>query len=88
MPQNKDQYQDGFSLSEFIQGFGSEEKCYTALESARWPNGFCCPRCGASESFGVIDDDRRRRYQCKSCRHQTTVTAGTLFDSTKLPLSK
>ena len=88
MPQNRTQYQEGFSLSDFIQAFGTEEKCYAALEAARWPNGFCCPHCGVAESFGVIHDGRRKRYQCKSCRHQTTVTAGTIFDSTKLPLAK
>lgn len=88
MPQNRTQYQEGFSLSDFIQAFGTEEKCYAALETARWPNGFCCPQCGVAESFGLIHDGRRKRYQCKSCRHQTTVTAGTIFDSTKLPLAK
>jgi hypothetical protein len=36
----------------------------------------------------VIHDDRRKRYQCNECRHQTTATAGTIFDSTKLPLAK
>jgi transposase-like protein len=87
MAQNRVQYQEGFSLSDFIQAFGTEEKCYAALENARWPNGFRCPQCGAAESFGTIHDGRRKRYQCKSCRHQTTVTAGTIFDSTKLPLT-
>ena len=87
MPQNRVQYQEGFSLSDFIEAFGTEEKCLAALENARWPNGFRCPQCGAAESFGVIHDGRRKRYQCKSCRHQTTATAGTIFDSTKLPLA-
>ena len=87
MPQNRVQYQEGFSLSDFIQAFGTEEKCLAALENARWPNGFRCQQCGAAESFGVIHDGRRKRYQCKSCRHQTTATAGTIFDSTKLPLA-
>ena len=88
MAQNKVQYQEGFSLSEFIQAYGTEEKCLAALELARWPDGFRCQRCGESENFGVIHDDRRKRYQCNQCRHQTTATAGTIFDSTKLPLSK
>lgn len=87
MPQNRVQYQEGFSLSDFIQAFGTEDKGLAALENARWPNGFRCPQCGEAESFGVIHDGRRKRYQCKSCRHQTTATAGTIFDSTKLPLA-
>ena len=86
MPQNRVQYQEGFSLSDFIQAFGTEDKCLAALEDARCPNGFRCPQCGAAESFCVINDGRRKRYQCKSCRHQTTATAGTKFDPTKLPL--
>jgi transposase-like protein len=87
VPQNRVQYQEGFSLSDFIQAFGTEDKGLAALENARWPNGFRCPQCGEAESFGVIHDGRRKRYQCKSCRHQTTATAGTIFDSTKLPLA-
>lgn len=86
MPQNRIQYQEGFALSEFLKVFGTEEKCHAALEQARWPDGFRCPRCGEAENYGEIHDDRRKRYQCKNCRHQTTVTAGTVFDSTKLPL--
>jgi transposase-like protein len=85
MPQNKIQYQEGLSLSEFIKERGTEEQCEAALEHVRWPHGFRCPRCG-ERNFGVIHDDRRKRYQCKSCRHQTTVTAGTIFDATKLSL--
>jgi len=88
VPQSRVQYQEGFSLSEFIQAYGTEEKCSTALELARWPDGFRCQRCGERECFGVIHDDRRKRFQCNQCRHQTTATAGTIFDSTKLPLAK
>ena len=86
MPRNRIQYQQGFSLSEFFQKFGAKEKCEAAIEHARWPEVFRCPRCGA-EHYGEINDNRRKRYQCKRCRHQTTVTAGTIFDSTKLPLA-
>ncbi len=88
MPQSRVQYQEGLSLSDFIQAYGPEEKCLAALELARWPEGLRCPQCGESEKFGVIHDDRRKRYQCNQCRHQTTATAGTIFGSTKLPLSK
>jgi len=88
VPQNKIQYQEGLSLSDFIQAYGTEEKCLPALELARWSEGFRCPQCGEGESFGVIRDDRRKRFQYNQCRHQTTATAGTIFDSTKLTLSK
>ncbi len=88
MPQNKVQYQEGLSLSDFIKAYGTEEKCLAALELARWPEGFRCPQCGESEKFGVIRDDHRKSYQCNRCRHHTTATAGTIFDSTKLFLFK
>lgn len=51
MPQSRTQCQEGFSLSDFIQAFGTEDKCYAALETASWPNGFRCPQCGVAESF-------------------------------------
>ena len=60
MPQNRVQYQEGLSLTEFIQAYGTEEKCLAALELARWPKGFRCQRCGERENFGVIHDDRRK----------------------------
>jgi hypothetical protein len=41
MPRNGVQYQKVFSLSDFIEAFGTEEKGHAALVAARWPNGFC-----------------------------------------------
>jgi hypothetical protein len=38
VPQNRTQHQERFSLSDFIQAFGTAEKCYAALQTARWPN--------------------------------------------------
>ena len=73
-------------MPEFIAQYGTEEKCAAALEQTRWPDGFRCPRCG-SASHGVIEDDRAKRFQCKACRHQTSLTAGTVMESTKLPLT-
>ena len=49
MPQNRIQFQPGMSLSEFMERFGTEEKCEAALEQARWPTGFACPECGEHE---------------------------------------
>jgi hypothetical protein len=86
--QNRVQYQEGLSLLDFIQAYGTEEKCLAALELASWPEGFRCPQCGEGEKVGVIHDNRRKGYQCNQCLHQTTATAETIFDSTKLPLSK
>jgi hypothetical protein len=60
VPQNRVRYQEGLSLSDFIQAYGTEEKCLAALELARWPEGFRCPQCGEGEKVGVINDDRRK----------------------------
>ncbi|MCL1553098.1 transposase, partial [Xanthomonas nasturtii] len=39
------QFQPGLSMSEFVDGYGTEAKCYRALYRWRWPTGFCCPQC-------------------------------------------
>jgi len=82
---NTVQFQPGLSMAEFIARYGTEAKCHRALYKWRWPKGFRCPAC---------DDRCRSRfrrgaqvyYQCRACRHQTTLTAGTLLAGTKLPL--
>ena len=86
MAQNRIQFQPGMSMPEFIAQYGTEARCAAALEQARWPHGFQCPRCG-SAAHGVIQDDRAKRFQCKACRHQTSLTAGTVMEATKLPLT-
>ncbi len=67
----------------FLDWFPTEEACQAYLESLRWPNGFVCPRCGS-----VADAYRatRTRLMCRSCKYQSTVTAGTIFDKTRTPL--
>jgi predicted RNA-binding Zn-ribbon protein involved in translation (DUF1610 family) len=79
---NRIQFQSGMSLSQFLELYGTEEQCEAALEQSRWANGFRCPRCGEQE-HGLVYGRRHRRYQCRSCRHQTTVTAGTIMEATK-----
>jgi transposase-like protein len=85
MPMNRIQFQAGVSLPEFFARYGTEEQCAAALAELRWPDGFVCPRC-ASAAHYVVDHGARKLFQCQSCRHQTSLTAGTLMDSTKLPL--
>ena len=43
------QFQKGVSLPEFQRLYGTEEQCEAALEKARWPEGFICPRCEEKE---------------------------------------
>ena len=86
MPRNTIQFQKGLSLREFTQLYGTEAQCESALEKARWPDGFHCPRCSGKE-FGLVYGRRHKRYQCRDCRHQATLTAGTIMEATKLPLT-
>lgn len=69
----------------FHEEFREEEDCYKWLFKNRWPNGFRCPTCGGSE-YGRIAT--RGLYQCKSCRRQVSLTAGTIFHKTRVPLMK
>jgi len=86
MAMNRIQFQHGMSLPEFLQSFGTEAVCAQAVMAARWPNGFSCPKCG-EEAHCVISVNFRPLFQCNGCRRQTSVTAGTLFAGTKLPLT-
>ena len=79
------QLQKGLSLLEFMQHYGTEAKCYRALYRARWPQGFRCPACGDRRRLR-FRRGRQIYYQCRACRHQTTLISGTVFEATKLPL--
>jgi len=69
--------------SEFLDRFATEEACLAYLENLRWPKGFVCPACGVAEA---PYRSSRTRLMCRSCAHQSTVTAGTIFDKTRTPL--
>ena len=68
---------------EFEQRFGSEADCIAYLRRLRWSSGFQCPRCGRSKAWQLAT---RPLDQCASCRHQVSLTAGTLFHGTRKPL--
>lgn len=86
MAYNPIQFQQGMSLPEFLQSFGTEAACAEAVRRARWPGGFVCPRCNAGAHCVVLSGSRHL-YQCHACHRQTSLTAGSLFGSTKLPLT-
>ena len=68
---------------EFQDWFATEDSCTAYLERLRWPKEFCCPSCGAIDEPGRAT---RGRLICRSCRHQSSVTAGTIFDKTRTSL--
>ena len=83
MSKNAVQFQKGISLSDFQTQYGTEAQCEQALFAWRWRDGFVCPECGHA-GYCVLG---RGLYQCNRCRQQTSLTAGTLFAYTKLPLT-
>ena len=83
MASNRIQFQHGMSLPEFVRCFGSEAQCAEAVKAARWPDGFQCPRCGLADHY-VVGHGARKLFQCTGCRHQTSLTAGSLMEHTKL----
>src|SRR4051812_36640807 len=70
------------SLAEFQDRFATEEDCRRYLVACRWPDGFRCPRCGEPDAYELAG---RELLQCRSCRHQTSVTAGTVPHRTHAP---
>lgn len=77
-------FRNNLSENEFLRQFGDENQCLDALYKWRWPHGFRCPHCGHDRCCQLT---LRKLQQCNRCRRQTSVTAGTIFDSTKLPLT-
>jgi transposase-like protein len=63
--------------------FPTDEKCREYLANVRYPGGFLCPRCG-SPAAGEIQT--RHLWQCKRCRGQVSLTAGTLFHKSRTSL--
>ncbi len=59
------------------------------LESIRWPNGPVCPHCGEAERKPYkLPHKTRRLWKCAACRKQYTVTVGTIFEGSHIPLHK
>lgn len=77
------QFQKGLGLVDFLERFGSESQCRDTLFRLRWPDGFRCPACG-SEHHWILG---RPLIRCKTCRAEISLTSGTLFHCTKLPLT-
>jgi ISXO2-like transposase domain/Transposase zinc-ribbon domain len=84
MARNRIQFQKGLSEARFQDLYGDEDTCRALIVAWRWPGGFVCPKCGGRVHCIV---GPRRLFQCNACRRQTSRVAGTIFNSTKLPLT-
>ena len=71
------------TLDELEARFSTEEACLSYLSGLRWPEGFRCPRCRGSKSW----TSARGLLTCATCGHQASVTAGTIFQGTRKPLT-
>jgi len=71
------------SVGEFQAWFRTDTDCLDYLEWLRWPAGFLCPACGHAEGWRLGDG----RFKCAECGGRTSVTAGTIFDRTRTPLT-
>lgn len=74
------------SLPDLMEKFNCDTQCRAYLEELRWPNGPVCPECAGTEIARVGGRDEVLR--CQSCEHQFTVTVGTIFHDSHLPLTK
>jgi transposase-like protein len=77
--------ESNMDMMELMERFGTEEKCRAVLEELRWPDGIRCPRCNGMKTSRI---HARDQFDCDTCRHQFSVTSGTIWHSTHLPLRK
>ena len=73
------------NLMDLMESFGTDEKCRAMLEKLRWSDGVRCPRCNGVKHTAMAS---RGQYDCLTCGYQFSVTSGTIFHDTHLPLRK
>lgn len=71
------------TLPEFEAKFATDECCREYLFRLRWPDGFRCPRCGHAKAWAI----GTTLWQCTGCLYRTSLTAGTIFENTRKPLT-
>ncbi len=82
------------NLSTLGKHFSDEDSARELLESMRWPNGAVCPKCGGDDPYKLTPKatskapGRKGLWKCRACRKQFTVTVGTIFEHSHVPISK
>lgn len=69
-------------LAQFRAWLSTDAACLDYLDWLRWPTGFSCPHCEATNALTELTG-----YRCRMCKKRTSITAGTIFDKTRTPLS-
>lgn len=86
--------QDELNLVKLASEYSDNDKARALLESLRWPRGAVCPHCGFNEVYRLTARASSKRparvgvYKCAACRQQFTVTVGTIFEDSHIPISK
>lgn len=84
---------DSLTLAVITRRFATEEAAREYLERLRWPEGPSCPHCGGAEVYRLtpkpdsVKPGRKGLLKCKYCRKQFTVTVGTIFEASHIPLN-
>lgn len=73
------------TIIDLNRAFATEDKCLEFIKRARWPHGIACPRCKATT---VSTLKKQAKFECSKCFYQFSVTAGTIFHDSRLPLEK
>src|SRR6266850_1014381 len=80
------------SLTDLLARFADEDAARAALEKWRWPNGPRCVKCGSVDVYRIQSargsKTRKGLLRCRDCEGQFTVTVGTIFEDTHIPLGK
>jgi len=81
---------DNLNLMDLIERFPTPETARKYLEGIRWPEGPLCPHCGEKDNATELRGKAHRPgvYKCRACTDQFTVTLGTIFEDSKIPLHK
>ena len=85
----------GLNLSKLAKYFSDEDAARALLEDMRWgKDGAVCPHCGGADPYTLTPKatskkpGRKGLYKCRACRKQFTVTVGTIFEDSHIPISK
>lgn len=85
---------ENISFSQLAAHFASPSAARELLENIRWPDGPLYPHCDHNEAYALKPKSTSKRpvrqgvYKCKGCRKQFTVTVGTIFEGSHIPLNK
>lgn len=85
---------DDICFATLAEKFSDDDAAREFLEQTRWPNGPICPHCDSGGAYKLSPKPISKRpvrkgvYKCKACRKQFTITVGTIFEGSHIPLRK